>query len=78
MNTSIIGALRIDGVDPVYSLPNGAEFAAGLSKVGLSVSFSGHADETASKCSSICPDSNWLESWNDYMPKPGHYALAQP
>ncbi len=78
MNAGSIGALLIAGVNPVYSLPNGAEFAAGLSKVGLSVSFSGHADETASKCSSICPDNHWLESWNDFMPKPGHYALAQP
>ena len=53
------------------------ENSAGL-KVGLSVSFSSHADETASLCSVICPDSHWLESWNDFMPKPGHYALAQP
>lgn len=78
MNAGSIGAVLIAGVNPVYSLPNGAEFAAGLKKVGLSVSFSGHRDETASLCSSICPDHHWLESWNDFMPKPGHYALAQP
>jgi MoCo/4Fe-4S cofactor protein with predicted Tat translocation signal len=78
MNAGSVGAVLIAGVNPVYSLPNGAEFAAGLKKVGLSVSFSGHRDETASLCSSICPDHHWLESWNDFMPKPGHYALAQP
>ena len=78
MNAGSIGAVLIAGVNPVYSLPNGAEFAAGLKKVGLSVSFSGHRDETANLCSSICPDHHWLESWNDFMPKPGHYALAQP
>ncbi len=78
MNAGSIGALFIAGVNPVYTLPNGAEFAAGLGKVGLSVSFSAHADETASKCSTIFPDHHWLESWNDHMPKPGHYALSQP
>jgi len=78
MNAGSIGALFIAGVNPVYTLPNGAEFAAGLAKVGLSVSFSAHADETASKCGTIFPDHHWLESWNDLSPKPGHYALAQP
>ncbi|MBK9761735.1 MAG: TAT-variant-translocated molybdopterin oxidoreductase [Flavobacteriales bacterium] len=78
MNAGNVGAILIAGVNPIYSLPNSAEFASGLKKVGLSVSFSSHADETASLCSVICPDSHWLESWNDFMPKPGHYALAQP
>ncbi len=78
MNAGTVGAVLIAGVNPVYSLPNAAEFAAGLKKVKLSVSFSSHADETASLCSMLLPDSHWLESWNDYMPKPGHYATAQP
>lgn len=78
MSAGNVGAILIAGVNPVYSLPNGAEFAAGLKKTGLSVSFSGHADETASQCAVICPDNHWLESWNDFLPKPGHYALAQP
>ncbi len=44
----------------------------------LTVSFSGYADETASLCNWICPDHHYLESWNDFMPKAGHYTLAQP
>ncbi len=78
MNAGTVGAILIAGVNPVYSLPNAAEFAAGLKKVKLSVSFSSHADETATLCSMLLPDSHWLESWNDHMPKPGHYATAQP
>ena len=78
MNAGTVGALFIAGVNPAYSLPNAAEFKAGLSKVGLSVSFSGYADETASLCNWICPDHHYLESWNDFHPKVGHYALAQP
>jgi molybdopterin-containing oxidoreductase family iron-sulfur binding subunit len=78
MNAGTVGALFIAGVNPAYSLPNAAEFKTGLAKVGLSVSFSGYADETASLCSWICPDHHYLESWNDFHPKVGHYALAQP
>ncbi|MEZ4737895.1 MAG: TAT-variant-translocated molybdopterin oxidoreductase [Flavobacteriales bacterium] len=78
MNAGAVGALFIGGVNPAYSLHNAAEFKAGLAKVGLSVSFSGYADETASLCSWICPDHHYLESWNDFMPKAGHYTLAQP
>jgi len=62
MNAGTVGALFIAGVNPAYSLPNAAEFKAGLSKVGLSVSFSGYADETASLCNWICPDHHYLES----------------
>ena len=78
MNAGSVGALLIAGVNPAYSLPNAAEFKAGLAKVKTSVSFSSHADETASLCSYICPDNHYLESWNDYQPKPGIYAMAQP
>jgi MoCo/4Fe-4S cofactor protein with predicted Tat translocation signal len=78
MNAGGVGALLIAGVNPAYSLPNAEAFKAGLSKVALSVSFSGYADETASLCGWVCPDNHYLESWNDFMPKAGHYALAQP
>ncbi len=78
MAAGSVGAVLIAGVNPAYSLPNAAEFAAALKKVELSVSFSGHADETASLCTTVLPDNHWLESWNDLLPKPGHYALAQP
>jgi molybdopterin-containing oxidoreductase family iron-sulfur binding subunit len=78
MNAGAVGALLIAGVNPAYSLANAAEFKAGLGKVGLSVSFSGYADETASLCTWTCPDHHYLESWNDHQPKVGHYALAQP
>jgi molybdopterin-containing oxidoreductase family iron-sulfur binding subunit len=78
MNAGGVGALLIADVNPAYSLANAAEFKAGLGKVGLSVSFSGYADETASLCTWICPDHHYLESWNDFQPKVGQYALAQP
>ena len=78
MNAGAIGALLITDANPAYNLPNAAEFKSGLAKVGLSVSFSRYADETASLCQWLCPDNHFLESWGDYMPKVGQYALAQP
>ncbi len=79
MNAGSVGAIIIGSdINPAYSLPNAAEFKAGLKKVGLTVSFSSHADETASLCEVICPDNHYLESWNDFYPKTGHYALGQP
>ena len=66
------------GVNPVYTLPNGQAFGKALSSVKLSVSFSSHADETASKCIYIAPDHHALESWADYNPTSSHFAVAQP
>ena len=64
--------------NPVYSLPNGDKFAAGLAKVGLTVSLNQYADETSSLCKFIVPDHHALEAWNDFMPKASEYAIAQP
>ena len=38
----------------------------------LKVSFADVMDETASCCQYICPDHNYLESWCDFEPTPGH------
>jgi MoCo/4Fe-4S cofactor protein with predicted Tat translocation signal len=73
-----VGALLMYGVNPVYTLPNEAAFAEALSKVGLTVAFSEYADETASKCKVVCAENHAFESWNDFNPVVGHYAVAQP
>ncbi|MGJ8661909.1 MAG: TAT-variant-translocated molybdopterin oxidoreductase, partial [Bacteroidota bacterium] len=66
------------GVNPVYTLPNGKAFGKALKQMKNTISFAGHADETASNCEFICPDHHALESWNDFNPKKSHYAIAQP
>lgn len=68
----------IAGCNPVYSLPNGKEFATALKGVDCSISFASYADETASLCSYICPDHHFLEGWNDFNPVENHYSIAQP
>jgi MoCo/4Fe-4S cofactor protein with predicted Tat translocation signal len=64
--------------NPVYTSPAALKFADAYKKVGLRISFADRADETASLATYICPDHNFLESWNDYNPKKAHYSLAQP
>ena len=64
--------------NPVYSLPNGAEFAKELKKVETSISMNAHADETASLCKFICPAHHSLERWSDFNVNTKNYALSQP
>jgi molybdopterin-containing oxidoreductase family iron-sulfur binding subunit len=79
VNSGKIDALILGAdINPAYSLPNAAEFIEALAKVDVLISFSDHEDETASLCTYLCPNSNYLESWNDLMPKTGHYAVVQP
>ena len=78
MNAGKVGAIVMWDTNPAYSYGNRDGFVAGLEKVGLSVSMSMYADETASLCKYIAPASHALEAWNDYSPKANNYALAQP
>jgi len=73
-----VAALITYNTNPVYTSPAALKFAEAYNKVGLKISLADRADETASLAQYICPDSNYLESWNDYNPKKGHYSLSQP
>ncbi|MCH2198262.1 MAG: TAT-variant-translocated molybdopterin oxidoreductase [Flavobacteriales bacterium] len=73
-----VDALIVYGVNPSYSWYAAEEFNEGLAKVKTSVSFSGKADETAARCGFICPDSHYLESWNDLSLTEGRVDLVQP
>ncbi len=73
-----VDAIITYNTNPVYTAPASLKFAEAYSKVGIRISFADRADETASLATYICPDSNYLESWNDFNPKKSHYSLAQP
>ncbi|RYZ51407.1 MAG: molybdopterin oxidoreductase, partial [Sphingobacteriales bacterium] len=77
-NMSGIGTVIFYNANPVYDHPMGAQIAAGIKNIATSISFSDREDETATLCKFICPDHNYLESWNDYEPKKGFLSLAQP
>lgn len=78
MNGGKVGALFCLNVNPAYDYPEADKFISGLSKVKLSVSFDSAKSETAKLTGFVCPDSNYLESWNDAEIQPGKFSLAQP
>ncbi|WP_299113722.1 TAT-variant-translocated molybdopterin oxidoreductase [uncultured Winogradskyella sp.] len=77
MKAGKVGALVMVGVNPMYTLPNAADFAEGLKKT-KSIAFSMKQDETAINCDYIAAAPHYLESWGDVEIKTGHYALMQP
>ena len=77
MKSGAIGLLLIDDVNPAFSLP-GADFADAMSGVGLSVSLSGHPDETSALAKLILPVANTFEDWGDEEPRLGVNLIRQP
>ncbi|MBL0309952.1 MAG: TAT-variant-translocated molybdopterin oxidoreductase [Bacteroidetes bacterium] len=83
--TSLISGLNdgsIKGVlfyesNPVFTSSEKG-LAEALKKADVSVSFANRLDETSLACGYVCPDSHWLESWNDAEPKAGIFNTAQP
>ncbi len=78
MKAGKVGAVIMNGVNPMYTLPNSADFAEGIEKTELSVAFSMKQDETASKCDYIAALPHNLESWGDFELKSGHFSMMQP
>jgi MoCo/4Fe-4S cofactor protein with predicted Tat translocation signal len=78
MKSGAVHTLIMSGVNPVYTLPNGKDFAEALKKVKLSVSFAMKEDETALVSSVVVATPHYLESWNDVSIVKGSYAITQP
>ncbi len=78
MKSGKVDALVIDGVDPMYSLPNADDFKEGIDKVGLSVVSTTNWNETAALANYTVAANHYLESWGDVQIKKGHYSLMQP
>ena len=73
-----VHTLIMSGTNPVYTMPNGNEFAAALKKASLSVAFSLKEDETASVTTIAAAAPHYLESWNDVVITKGTYGITQP
>jgi len=73
-----VHTLIINNLNPVYSLPNGNEFARALQKVNTSVAFSLKEDETAKLTNIAVALPHYLESWGDINIVKGHYSIMQP
>ncbi|MDW7693960.1 TAT-variant-translocated molybdopterin oxidoreductase [Flammeovirgaceae bacterium SG7u.111] len=73
-----VGGVFFYNANPVYDHPLGAKISAAISKAKLSVATADRLDETASKVTYNCPDSHFLEAWNDAEIKKGFFSLGQP
>ncbi|MBA5793842.1 TAT-variant-translocated molybdopterin oxidoreductase [Flavobacterium sp. xlx-214] len=78
MQAGLVSTLIMSGVNPVYTLANGAAFAEGLKKVKTSVSYTLREDETASLVNIAAAAPHYLEAWGDVQMKKGHYSITQP
>ncbi|WP_299271767.1 TAT-variant-translocated molybdopterin oxidoreductase [uncultured Psychroserpens sp.] len=78
MKAGRVGGIIMSGVNPMYTLPNASDFAAGLAETDLSILFSMKADETAKVSQYVAAAPHYLESWGDVELKKGHYSLMQP
>ena len=78
MERGEVPALFLSDVNPAFSMPDNAAFAAAMSKVPLVVSFSSVMDETTAHASLVLPIHTPFESWGDFEPQQGTYGLMQP
>ena len=78
LNSRAVQGIITAGVNPVYTLANGEQFATGLKKAKFSLSFSMKNDETAFKAQWVAATPHYLESWGDVEFKTNHFGLTQP
>ncbi|MCG2460326.1 TAT-variant-translocated molybdopterin oxidoreductase [Flavobacteriaceae bacterium F89] len=78
MKAGKVGALLMDGVNPMYTLPDPTDFSEGINKVGLSLIFALNYNETVAVSQYVASASHFLESWGDAQFKKGFYSLMQP
>jgi MoCo/4Fe-4S cofactor protein with predicted Tat translocation signal len=78
LNNGTYTAVVFYNANPLLSDRNADKLADAIQKAALSVSFTERYDETSEAVQYICPDNNWLESWNDISPKTGVYNVCQP
>ncbi len=76
--TGRIAVLFLDGVNPVYDLPDGEQLARRLRKLPLVVSLAERLDESAEAAAVVCPDQHYLECWGDAEPVRGLFGVQQP
>jgi len=78
MKNGSVTALFMQGVNPVYDLPVGSQFAEWMKKLELSVNFTNQLDETESYSQIVCTEPHSLESWSDAEPIAGTFTVTQP
>ncbi|MBC7687618.1 MAG: TAT-variant-translocated molybdopterin oxidoreductase [Aquabacterium sp.] len=78
LNAGAIGALLIEGTNPVYTYYDSKKIIDGLAKTPVTISFNATMNETTEHCKYSIPSHHWLESWGDAEPKSGYINFIQP
>ena len=78
MRNGEIELLILHDVNPVHTMPGGAEFTAALEAVPFVVTTSSYPDETSARAHLVLPTHTPLESWGDSVPRAGVRGLMQP
>lgn len=78
INAGAVSGIIHYNVNPAYDDPSAAKYKEALTKVDLTVSTAESMNETAALCKYVCPDHNYLESWNDAEPQTGVFSSQQP
>ena len=73
-----VGVVMVHGANPAFTLPTPSRFNDAFGAVGFKVSFASAPDETSAMADLILPDTHFLESWGDSMPRDGMMTLRQP
>lgn len=73
-----VGVLLIDDVDLVHHLPNGADFAAAMGSVPMTVAVTSHPNETTAKAGMVLPTHSVFEDWGVEEPMANVYLVRQP
>ncbi len=78
MNAGEIAALIVSGVNPAYDYFDSQSFIHGMQKVPLKISLNSGLDETFALADYVCPQSHFLEAWDDVEPVRGTFSVNQP
>ncbi|HTB07600.1 MAG TPA: TAT-variant-translocated molybdopterin oxidoreductase [Bacteroidia bacterium] len=78
MKAGKVDVLITYNVNPAYNSASALGFADAYKKVACKISLADRMDETTMSADYLCPDSHYLESWNDANPYAGVYSLSQP
>ena len=73
-----VQALFVEGVNPLYDLPDSSALKEAFSRISLLVSFAERVDETSETARIVMPQPHELERWNDVEAVAGIVSLSQP
>ena len=66
-----IDVLIVNNTDPVFTMPQAAEFREAMASIPFIISLSTFMDDTTALADVVLPSHTYLESWGDDMPEPG-------